>query len=290
MNSVKILEKLNNKIQEVKAYACVVAQRYGHTKKFAKHLVAFAVQQIEGLKDYELADFVVKNPIGKLLGYGDKLHKSTISKVKSRSDPNMFAELYNWIVVEKFKNKPISLFVGDSTAISSGSVRDKDAKVGYRTPSKMEQKALKSGEKTFIFGYKVHMIADVESEMPLCVSIEPANKNDTKPFSGLYSHLKSNFRLKLGAKFLADSQYSSARIRYELRYDGYVPVIPVRGNKYSKTRHPKDSDYGRRWAIEHIFSRLKDVFGLGKSRSVGLRKTIIHVYSCLLGYIMRYLL
>jgi Transposase DDE domain len=67
-------------------------------------------------------------------------------------------------------------------------------------------------------------------------------------------------------------------------------VIPVRGNGYSKTRHPKDPDYGRRWAIEHIFSRLKDVFGLGKSRTIGLKKTVIHVYSCLLGYIMRYLL
>jgi DDE family transposase len=284
------IDDLKNKIPEVKAYACVVAQQYGHTKKFAKHLVGFVIQQIEGLKDYELADFVVKDPIGKLLGYGERLHKSTISKVRSRSDPNMFAELYNWIVSEKFRNVPIQLFVGDSTAIPSGSVNDKDAKVGYRTPSKIEQKALKSDEKTFVFGYKVHMIADVDSEIPLCISVEPANKNDVKPFPRLYDRLKSNFRLKLGAKFLADSQYSSAKIRYGLRYDGYMPVVPVRGNKYSKTRHPKDPDYGRRWAIEHIFSRLKDVFGLGKSRTVGLKKTIIHVYSCLLGYIMRYLL
>lgn len=284
------IDDLKNKIPELKARACVVTQEYGHTKKFAKHLIAFAIQQIEGLKDYELADFLVKDPIGKLLGYGEKLHKSTISKVRSRSDPNMFAELYNWIVAEKFKSKLISLFVGDSTAIPSGSVKDKDAKIGYRTPSKMEQRAMKSDDKTFIFGYKVHMIADVDSEIPLCVSIEPANKNDVKPFPELYNRLKSNFRLGFGAKLLADSQYSSARIRYELRYDGYVPVIPVRGNKYSKTRHPKDPDYGRRWAIEHIFSRLKEVFGLGKSRTVGLKKTIIHVYSCLLGYIMRYLL
>lgn len=284
------INDLKNKIPELKARACVVTQEYGHTKKFAKHLIAFAIQQIEGLKDYELADFLVKDPIGKLLGYGEKLHKSTISKVRSRSDPNMFAELYNWIVAEKFKSKLISLFVGDSTAIPSGSVKDKDAKIGYRTPSKMEQRAMKSDEKTFIFGYKVHMIADVDSEIPLCVSIEPANKNDVKLFPELYNRLKSNFRLRFGAKLLADSQYSSARIRYEVRYDGYVPVIPVRGNKYSKTRHPKDPDYGRRWAIEHIFSRLKEVFGLGKSRTVGLKKTIIHVYSCLLGYIMRYLL
>jgi len=265
-------------------------REYGHTKKFAKHIVAFAVQQDKHMKDYELAKFVVNDPIGKMLGYGDKLHKSTLSKAKSRSDPEMFADLYNWIVRDKFRNRIVSTMVQDSTAIPSGSRKDRDARTGYRTPSKMEQMFLREGEKTFIFGYKVHTISEAEHEIPLAVTLQPANRNDRMFFSELYESVKSNFRIGPNAKYLADAGYSSSRIRRNLRQDGITAVIPIGGNQYMKTSNPKDPDYGKRWSLERIFSRLKEVFGLGKKRAVGLKRTAIHVYSCLLAYVMRYLI
>ena len=50
------------------------------------------------------------------------------------------------------------------------------------------------------------------------------------------------------------------------------------------------ADYGKRWAIERIFSRLKEVFGMAKNRLVGLKKVSIHVFSCLLAYAIRYVM
>lgn len=35
-------------------------------------------------------------------------------------------------------------------------------------------------------------------------------------------------------------------------------------------------DYGKSWAIERIFSRSKEVFGMSKNRFVGLKKISIH--------------
>jgi hypothetical protein len=53
---------LKNKIVEVHAVARVIAQRYGHRKKFAKHMVAFAIKQIENLTDEKLAEFLGRDP------------------------------------------------------------------------------------------------------------------------------------------------------------------------------------------------------------------------------------
>jgi hypothetical protein len=76
-------------------------QKYGHARKFAKHLVALAIRQIENFNDVRLVRFLMNDRIGRILGYKKKLHESTFSKVRERSDPMMFRELINWIVEER---------------------------------------------------------------------------------------------------------------------------------------------------------------------------------------------
>jgi len=39
---------------------------------------------------------------------------------------------------------------------------------------------------------------------------------------------------------------------------------------------PKDKDYGKRWAVERLFSRLKEVFSLAKNRFIGIGKVMVH--------------
>ncbi|MEM0107094.1 MAG: hypothetical protein QXS03_02595 [Candidatus Micrarchaeaceae archaeon] len=71
-----------------------------------------------------------------MLGYKKKPHKSTFSKVRERADPRMFKELHDWIAQDKLKSKQLRLIAQDSTDVFAYSKRDKDAKWGYRTPSK----------------------------------------------------------------------------------------------------------------------------------------------------------
>ena len=95
-----------------------------------------------------------------------------------------------------------------------------------------------------------------------------------------------NFKdLKL---FLADAQYHSSKIRARLREDNLIPVIPFSGNRWQKTENPMDPEYGKRWAVERVFSRLKEVFGLESNRFFGLKKVKIHVFSCVVAYLVRY--
>jgi len=41
--------------------------RHGHTKRYAKHFVALAIKQIVHLTDRELAEFLSKSEIGRLI-------------------------------------------------------------------------------------------------------------------------------------------------------------------------------------------------------------------------------
>ncbi len=140
------------------------------------------------------------------------------------------------------------------------------------------------------FGYKLHAIADAENEVPIGFYIAPGNRNDKVFFGELIGQVKRKFRLAFGAKYLGDSAYDATDIREYLHYHGIKDVIAINGRGHRKSEAPKDPEYGKRWAIERIFSRLKGMFGLAKNRVMGLKKVSIHIYSCLIAYLMIYLM
>ncbi|MGC8479603.1 MAG: hypothetical protein ACP5M9_02965 [Candidatus Micrarchaeia archaeon] len=100
--------ELKNKIVDVWAAARVTVQKYGHTRKFAKHLVALAIKQIENFNGVKLVHFLINNKIGRILGYKKTLHESTFSKVRGRSDPMTFQDLINRIVEDIFLHSRLS--------------------------------------------------------------------------------------------------------------------------------------------------------------------------------------
>lgn len=67
-------------------------------------------------------------------------------------------------------------------------------------------------------------------------------------------------------------------------------LIPFSATKNRKREDPKDPDYGKRWSIERIFSRLKEMFNMTKNNFIGLRRVKIFVYSCVLAHLIEYLL
>ena len=290
-NETMEIYKLKDKIVEVWAAARIIVRRYGHTKKFAKHLVALVIRQYENFKDVKLVEFLGQDPIGKTLGYRKKPNSTTFSKVRERMDPQMMEDLQLWLVSGLLKGKQIRLLAQDSTDVPAYSEKDKDARWGHRTPSRKEQLLYKSNKdktKEFFYGYKPHMIVDAETETPIAVIVVPANTNDKKFFDPLYEKTKKIAALQYFAKFLADAQYHSSKIRTRLRNDGITPVIPFSGNRWQKTESPRDPEYGKRWAVERVFARLKGVFCLEENRFFGLKKVKIHVFSCVIAYLMRY--
>jgi len=279
-----------NKILEVLAYAREVSIRRGHTKRYAKHLVALAIKQIMHLTDRELAEFLSKSEIGRLLNYKQHFDFTIFSKVRKES-AQIIKELFEILVYQKMKGKQARLFAIDSTDIPAFSLKDKDARCGHRTPSKKEQNLIKNKEKTLFYGYKLHAITDADTELPIAVTVAPANRHDKKFFHFLYNKVKQLFRIGPfdNVKLLADAAYDATDIYQELHYDNVKPVIAINGRGFYKSSTPKDPEYGKRWAIERVFSRLKEVFGLSKNRLVGIDKVAVHIYSCLIAYLIKYL-
>ena len=284
------IEELENKIPEVSAAARVIVQAYGHTKKFAKHVVALVIKQIKHLTDIELVEFVGTNKIGKMLGYKKSPTDSTFSKVRERADPAIFEDLNNWILSDKMKGKQLRLLAPDSTDIPANSMDDKDARWGHRTPSKREQEEAGDNANDMFFGYKLHAIAAAESDIPIGFFIAPANRHDSVFFHKLFEDAKKRFCIMFGAKLLADSSYDATRIYKEIHENNMKAVIARNGRGHRKSEDPKDPEYGKRWSIERIFSRLKGMFGLSNNRVIGLKKVSIHIYSCLIAYLMTFLM
>ncbi|MGC9011338.1 MAG: transposase, partial [Candidatus Micrarchaeia archaeon] len=71
-------------------------------------------------------------------------------------------------------------------------------------------------------------------------------------------------------------------------YYNVKPVIATNGRGFCKSKLPKYPSYGKRWAVERIFSRLKEIFGLARNRFVGIAKVTIFAFSCLIAYLVKY--
>ena len=106
--NTKIYEA-KDKIVEVWAAARVIMQRYGHTRKFANRIVALAIKQEKNFRDYQLIEFLEKDPIRKVLSYKSKINPSTFSKVCERADSGIFKDIYDWIVRDRLEGKQIHL-------------------------------------------------------------------------------------------------------------------------------------------------------------------------------------
>ncbi len=176
--------ELKDKIVEVLAAARIIVQKFGHTKKFAKHPVAFVIKQLENFKDAKLVEFLRRDSIGKMLGYKKTLSETTFSKLRERMEPEILQELQIWITSDLLKGKQLRLIAQDSTDVPAYSEKDKEAAWGHRTPSRKEQMLYNSGsEKEFFYGYKPHMIVDAETDMPIVLEIIPANTNAKGTFN-----------------------------------------------------------------------------------------------------------
>lgn len=259
---------LRNIISTVLDYAALAARRCGHYakrgRKFGRHIVALAVQKDRQLTDRGLSEFLSKDQVGRMLGYRNGISYTRFSQVR-RECAEIINAVYDMMVHDLFKNRQLRLIVQDSTDIFAYSKSDGDARWGHRTPSRREQlMQTKNPKKELFFGYKPHAIVDSETEIPVAVAIMPANRNDKKLFYPLFRYVEENYSIQHLAKYIADSQYDSADIKSYLRERGTIPVIATNGRGHYKSQKPKDSDYGKRWAIEHVFSRLKLGFGLAE--------------------------
>lgn len=293
--TVKILSKIKKVIPVVKKQVALVSRelghRYGDGMLYGKHVIGLAFGSIFRCSDRELPDELQSRGLLKILGYNTAPDHSIFSKVRSEVGEEKIGRVAESIICGLYKDRFLRLIAIDSSYVPYYFEDDLDAVWGYATLTKKEQEVLKEKtQKGLKRGYKLHVIYDVEMGIPLYWIVLPANIHDKDAFKTLFDYVKTHFKFTHEAKFLADSAYDSTDIKEECRRCGINPVISRNGRRWRKSETPKDPDYGKRWAIERIFSRLKEVFGMARNRFVGMKKVSIHVFSCLLAYTIRYVM
>jgi len=129
--------------------------------------------------------------------------------------------------------------------------------------------------------------------------VAPANENEKKHADKLLD--KALVATKGQVKTLvADSQYSSRRLRKKISAHGIEAVIPypanqrpkekglLRVDKHFRTHGParKRRIYRRRTSIERMISRLREQLDLNRHRVRGLRNMAVHVLLCVITMLL----
>jgi transposase len=225
-------------------------------------------------------------------------HPSQLSRFKKRVGSRRLQRIMNKLVKKLLKGGVMSgeTVVLDATFVKAYGRRDPhDNKRGKSDP---EARVGRNG-KTYELGYKLHIAVDAKSELPLAVIAAPANDNEKKHAPALFSKaLKATERRT--KTVVADSQFSSRKLREQLSTHGVKVVIPypanqskekktlLRVDKYFRTHGPacERQIYNQRGAIEHVNSRLKEQLCLERHRARGLESITIHALLCIIAMLL----
>ena len=225
-------------------------------------------------------------------------HPSQLSRFKKRVGTKRLQRIMNKLLKELFKSGLISgeTVVLDATFVKAYSRRGPHE--NSRGKSDPEARVGRNG-KTYELGYKLHIATDAKSELPIAVIAAPANENEKKHAPALFRKAwkVTEHRMKT---LVADSQYSSRKLREQLSANGVKAVIPyppnqsreeadvLRVDKYFRTHGSAEEKqiYTLRGAVERVNSRQKEQLCLEKHRARGLKRVTVHALLCMIAMLL----
>jgi hypothetical protein len=216
---------------------------------------------------------------------------AVLSRFRSRVGPERLMRIVDHAVEKLVEKRRINgeALAMDSTFIKACSRRSLDNRTGYSDPESRVGRAVKTRD----LGYRLHLAVDAKSELPVAMTVAPANENEKKHSLRLFEKASCHVKPK---RLVADPQYSSQSLRDAAMKQGTVSVIPYPRNQMKgvkgvlridrkfKSHGPQQlrRAYRRRVAVERVFSRLKNLAGLTQHNLRGLAKITFHTQLCLL--------
>lgn len=136
-------------------------------------------------------------------------------------------------------------------------------------------------------GYKVHMLADLDYEMPISMVVTSANVHDIRGATRVLSAARFTYKRFLPRYVMADAGYTSHKLRTTIKKH-YRAEALIRARKTEKRALALQTPewhyrFRKRVAIERIFSRLKEHRAFNKVTVQRIQKVTVH---CFLGVIV----
>jgi transposase len=153
-------------------------------------------------------------------------HPSQLSRFKKRVGTRRLQRIMNKLLEELLTRGVIDgeTVVLDTTFVKAYSRRD--PLENSRGKSDPETRVGRNG-KTYDLGYKLHVAIDAKSELPLAVIAASANENEKKHAPTLIRKALKTTKQRTKT-LVADSQFSSRKLREQLATHGVKAVIPTR--------------------------------------------------------------
>ena len=225
-------------------------------------------------------------------------HPSQLTRFRNRVGTKGLERIMRKMIRKLLKSGVISgkTVLMDATFVKAHSKRDPHN--NSRGSSDPDARVGRNG-KTFELGYKLHVAADSKSELPVAIIVAPANENEKKHASRLFDKALRATEERMNT-LVADSQYSSRKLRDETCSHGVRAVIPypanqrrnerrlLRVDRYFRTHGPtcEKRIYKQRAAVERMNSRLKEHLGLNKHRVRSLRNIAVHALLCIIAMLL----
>ena len=144
-----------------------------------------------------------------------------------------------------------------------------------------------SGKKKFYYGYKLHLLADTQYEIPIAANVATASIHDSRMASHVLSQARFTYSKFRPQYIICDAGYSSQKLTHLIKRQYRAePIIKVnKAHKKSLFVETKEwkALYGRRSSIERLFGRLKCYRRLNNVTVRRIQKVTVH---CLLSLIV----
>jgi len=175
---------------------------------------------------------------------------------------------------KKGKKRHVFDLTGPGHPRHPGRVSDPDA--GWCVKTNTE------GNKKYVWGYKVHILADTTYELPIALDVSRGNFHDSRAAAPLLRQARVAHGTFHPRYVLADAAYSSDRLRQHVRrqYRAEPIIDPNAAHTRAVARTPKTAEwkaiYNRRTAVERLNGRLKGFYKLNDVRVRGRMKLAVH--------------
>lgn len=232
--------------------------------------------RMETYRDYHA--FLAKNSFWRRqLGFKKSPDIGSYTNFVNRIGEETMEQLFQNVVQQLLDKEFLSIhFVAQDGSLLEGNLDDKQGKWGWDHINEV-----------YVYGYKIHVIVDVFTELPVALSITKANTHDSTQFNELYALLKS-YDARFPTRFYtADKAFDDSGIRSVLFNDRVQPIV-----KASKTRIKPHypvwfvKKYRKRTSVERFFSRLKEYLDLKKLQLYGKGTVKFFAYLFCIGMLL----
>lgn len=196
-----------------------------------------------------------------------------LKRIGEETMEQLFQNIVQQLIDKEFLNIH---FVAQDGSLLKGNLDDKQGNWGWDHINEV-----------YIYGYKIHVIVDVFTELPVTLNITKANTHDSTQFNRLYSLLKS-YNARFPTKFYtADKAFDVSSIRRILLEDKVHPIVKASKVKI-KPQYPDwfVKKYRKRTSVERFFSRLKEYLDLKKLHLYGKEQVRFFAYLICIGMLL----